>query len=168
MGILALASTPPIPHPDFCMPDQPVPAAAPEPEICLNLWWFFDVAGQLVYRLAGRAYALAGTDDEKLSLLKSLAATDFHIARNFAVPQRFTLMSQGEKIAGVTNDTVIRQRHGEVFEEVFAALDKDLPAQVQTIAGQPAAYRLTIPAKPLCCTTCVYEYADGRLIPQLA
>jgi hypothetical protein len=149
-------------------PVKPVSDTNPEPEVCLNLWWFYDVTGQLVYRLAGRAYALAGSDDEKLSILKSLAASDFQIARNFPVPQRFTVLTDGGKLTGVTNDTVIRQRHGEVFEEVFAALDKDLPAQVQTIAGQPTAYRLTISKKPLCCTTCVYEYADGRLIPQMA
>jgi hypothetical protein len=140
----------------------------PEPEICLNLWWFFDVKAKLAYRLAGRVYALSGTDDEKLQLLQSLAATDFHIARNFAIPQRFTVVTDHGKLTGVTNDTVIRQRHADVFEEVFAALDKDLPVQVQSFAGKPSAYRLTISKTPLCCTTCVYEYEDGRLIPQMA
>ena len=150
------------------MPDKPILDQTPDPEICLNLWWFYDVAGQLVYRLAGRAYALSGADDDKLKVLQSLAATDFQIARNFVVPQRFTVMTGHGKIAGATNDTVIRQRHADVFEEVFAELDKDLPAQVQTIAGRSSAYRLTISKAPLCCTTCVYEYADGRLIPQMA
>jgi len=150
------------------MPTQPATTPTPEPEICLNLWWFWNVETHLAYRLAGRAYALSGTDDEKLKVLQSLAATDFQIARNFAIPQRFTVATDHGKLTGVTNEPVIRQRHAEVFEEVFATLDKEVPAQVQSLSGQPSAYRLTISKAPLCYTTCVFEYADGRLIPQMA
>jgi hypothetical protein len=149
-------------------PAKPQSDIAVEPEICLNLWWFLDVKAKLAYHLAGRAYALSGTDDEKVKILQSLAATDFHIARNFAIPQRFTVVTDHGKLTGVTDDTLIRRHHADIFEEVFAALDKDLPTQVHSIAGQSAAYRLTISKKPLCCTTCVFEYEDGRLIPQMA
>lgn len=142
-------------------------APTPEPEICLNLWWFQDVTAHLVYRLAGRAYALSGDDDHKLSILKSLAGTDFQVARHFPVPQRLTVGTPAGEMEGVTRPEVIRLFQGDVFDEVFAALEKDLPAQIRTIANKPSAYRLNIPQKPLCCTTCVHEYEDGRLIPQI-
>jgi hypothetical protein len=47
-----------------------------EPEVVLNLWAYAGEDGYIV-RLAGKAYVLEGNDKLKLSLLRSLASTDW-------------------------------------------------------------------------------------------
>lgn len=46
------------------------------PEVCLNLWAYVDEGGYIA-RVAARAYVLDGDDDDKLSVLHRLAASDF-------------------------------------------------------------------------------------------
>jgi hypothetical protein len=48
-----------------------------EPEIVLNLWYVIDKGTGYAYCLLGRAYAMTGTDEEKLALLRELASTDY-------------------------------------------------------------------------------------------
>ena len=50
-------------------------------EACLNVWCIVDEGTGLVYRIAARAYALGCPDREKADVLKELALTDFHLAR---------------------------------------------------------------------------------------
>jgi hypothetical protein len=44
-------------------------------EICLNTWFLVDDTG-MVIRIAAKAYSLTGSDEQKLTVLKSLAGTD--------------------------------------------------------------------------------------------
>ncbi|MBK6410109.1 MAG: hypothetical protein IPF78_10465 [Flavobacteriales bacterium] len=46
-------------------------------EICLNLWYFPDQQG-IVLRIAAKGYALKGSDQEKLAVLKSLGNRPSH------------------------------------------------------------------------------------------
>ncbi len=50
-----------------------------EPEIVLNLWYIIDEGTGYAYSLLGRAYAMTGTDSEKLERLRQLALTDYLI-----------------------------------------------------------------------------------------
>lgn len=43
----------------------------------LNLWYVVEENKDLVFALAGKGYALYGTDEEKLDLLRLLASTDY-------------------------------------------------------------------------------------------
>lgn len=135
-----------------------------EPEICVNLWCFVDEQTGLIYLLAGRAYALTGTTEEKLALLQRLSLSDFCAARTFPVPWHYSVHTPGEEpIEGVVAPQAVRLIHAELFEHVFQGLEKDLPVHFQTVAGEPQPHRLKIPDNPLCVTTCVVEYEDGRL-----
>jgi len=138
------------------------------PEVCINLWYFLDKDSGLIYRTSGRAYALAGTDEEKLAALHALSSTDFHVAQIFKIPSNFKVVASSGQIAGATTQDGVRNSHAAVFEPVFKGLEKDLPTQMRSRNGLPENYKLKIPESPLCVTTCVIEDEEGNLNPVIA
>ena len=136
------------------------------PEVCLNLWWYCDQLSGIVQRLAGRAYALTGTDEEKLAVLHNLARSDFHIAINAHVPSRFKVVSEHGTIESATTAAEVGNSMFAVFEELINTLERELPEQVHFISYEPDVYRLKLPEDPLHVLTCILEYPDGRLEPQ--
>ena len=56
------------------------------PEIVLNLWAYSGEDGTIL-RLAGKTYAMQGTDADKLAVLRQLAKTDFLSASWDKVPE---------------------------------------------------------------------------------
>lgn len=50
-------------------------------ELIINLWAIYDSNIGLVYGLSGKVYNARGDDDKKLTLLKSLSATDYVTAK---------------------------------------------------------------------------------------
>lgn len=63
------------------------------PELVINLWYVVEERQGLVYALAGKAYALYGSDEEKLQLLRQLAATDYWTAKFVPVAERFCVVA---------------------------------------------------------------------------
>jgi hypothetical protein len=53
-----------------------------------------------IFRLAGKAYVMDGDDNEKLSLLRRLSATDFLSAAWHKVPSNFVLVVTYQAIFG--------------------------------------------------------------------
>lgn len=79
-----------------------------EPEVVMNLWIFTEQFGlsRLIYEVGVRPYMMAGSDEEKLRLLRELAISDFHFARRFALPSdRFyvKLEKRDGRIVGVSS-----------------------------------------------------------------
>jgi hypothetical protein len=58
-------------------------------ELVVNLWAIYDSGTGLIYGLSGRAYCAAGSEAEKLTLLRRLSATDYITANRYEVPERF-------------------------------------------------------------------------------
>lgn len=117
-------------------------------EIVLNLWYLCDETGA-VYSLRARCYLGTGTDEEKLSMLRQCAATDYLIAQSFDVPSRFHVIvvkDNGEqetyRIAHMRSLKVLGGV-SVLFEDVFREMQAQLPAQTA----------LNIGDSPLCCTT---------------
>lgn len=137
------------------------------PEVCLNLWWFLDHATQMAYRLSGRAYALKGAEATKLHILRHLAATDFYAAPVFPVPDHLIVSRSGRHTQGAIPAASVRFLLAELFEHVFRALAQKLPSQVRFNGDKAEYYTMSISNNPLCVTTCVTEYPDGRLVPIL-
>ena len=77
------------------------------PEVVLNLWAYADEGGYIV-RLAGKAYVMDGSDEEKLAQLHALSATDFLSATWQSVPKNFTVTNaDGEEMHGVAHSSMI-------------------------------------------------------------
>ena len=71
-----------------------------EPEVVLNLWAYADEDGMII-RLAGKAYVMQGSDQEKLALLRQLSPTDFLSVAWAKVPSNFKVIhANGEEMEG--------------------------------------------------------------------
>jgi hypothetical protein len=127
------------------------------PEIILNLWYVHDDEG-VIYSLRARAYVAMGSDEEKLHLLQRHATLDYLIATPFPVPERFHttfIELDGNKKMPVALRSAIEATVGlqNIFEDVFVAMEKALPAQT----------KLSIGTDPLVCITPVLGNDDGAL-----
>ncbi len=134
------------------------------PEVCLNLWWVLDAQTGVVQRLAGRPYALSGTDPDKTTILKSLAATDFHLAKIAPVPEQYVLNTEHGQIKGAIFPNTLATAGLALFEHVILQLEESLPRQIAFRDGKPFAYKLKIPPNPLFVMTCIEEQADGQQV----
>ena len=133
-------------------------------EVVFNLWWFHEEESGTVTRLAGRAYALGGTDAERVKVLQSLAATDFHIARRFEIPRNLMLVKGGLQLEGVTVPEAVPARHADLFEHVIAALEKEVTDQVHPSRSESPQFS----RDPLSITTCIIQHEDGTFTPRIA
>jgi hypothetical protein len=127
------------------------------PEIILNLWYVHDEQG-VIYSLRARTYVAVGSDEEKLELLKRHAMLDYLIATPFPVPERFHttfIELDGKRKMPVALKSAIEATVGlqNMFEDVFVALEKALPAQT----------KLSIGSDPLVCITPVLGNDEGAL-----
>lgn len=129
-------------------------------EIVANLWYVMDNQG-FIYSLRIKPYVCGGSDDEKLSFLKSRAYLDFLIARPFSVPSRFNtnfIEDDGSetKYAVIHHDDAIRLGGiDQLFFEGLDELQKELPAQT----------KLSIPESPLIKVTALIVDDNGNIVP---
>lgn len=138
-------------------------------EIVLNLWAYSDEEGY-VQRLAGKCYALHGTDAEKLTVLRALAKSDFLSAHWEPVPNNYGLINaDGHELLGVatTNEVLDLQASSKLFRALIDSLEVKLPSQVLCIDGGYRKFSPKIPQEPLMITTLVIEQGDGNLVPVL-
>lgn len=137
-----------------------------EPELVVNVWAILDAGTEVIYCVAGRIYAMRGTDAEKLAVLRTLSATDHLIAKRHPLPDRFCLITpDGRKRPRTTLVSALRDPNAQLFEELFQYLEQELPPRMELSAGVPRPVRLTLPADPLCVTTVLYEDGQGRVRP---
>ena len=114
---------------------------------------------------------MQGTDAEKLSLLRQLAAGDFLCAPWHKVPANFTIQHvdfgemRGAAQASMISDP---QYHEHLFGPLIEKLAQSMPEQVRSVNGEYRKFRLDIPQEPLCVSTIVMEYEDGTLIPMVS
>ncbi len=135
-------------------------------EICLNLWYFVDDSG-VVLRLAGKAYALTGTDDQKLAALHLLSGADHLTATHGSVPSNFRFASEHGELKGAIPVSGIHQSHGDVFGALINQIERELPKCIRSVADNLEQFVMKIPANPLCVTTAVYERVDGELVARV-
>lgn len=137
-------------------------------EICLNCWYFTDDTG-IVLRLAAKAYALTGTDEEKLAVLKALSATDHLTATHAKVPERFVItMEDGQKFRGAVPAVTMQPNSIPYFDDLIESLIKDLPQNIHAIRDEPRAFRMELIEPFLWISTCVHEAQDGSLLARVS
>lgn len=137
------------------------------PEVVMNLWAYAGEGG-VILRLAGKTYVMQGSDNEKLSLLRQLSATDFLCAGWEKVPPNFNFLdTDGSKMKGIAQASMITEQHyhESLFGPLIERLANSIPEQVRSIDGDYQKFRLDLPESPLCVTTVVLENEDGALVP---
>ena len=134
------------------------------PEIILNLWAIHDPGDNVVYGLAGRAYYASGTDEEKFTLLKQLAVSDFVMAVRMPVPERFSIESEGGTMTGYCRLNELYNPATTLFEEMFRELENDCIHRYNANSGDetnPDALKIT--ANPLYVIPALVEDEDGLI-----
>lgn len=144
--------------------NQDVPHSAAE--ICLNLWYYVDHTG-VVLRLAGKAYALSGSDEEKLAALHHMAGTDHLTATLGRVPDCFVLKRPNGELRGVVPASDIFLLHGTVFGPLMDQIERELPKGIRSVNDNYEQFTVCIPQDPLCVTTGVFEEQNGELIARV-
>ena len=135
-------------------------------ELIINLWAYYDSESKMIYALAGRAYSLAGTDKEKLSLLKALSKTDYITAKKYEVPSRFVVtFPDGSEQKKVTFMSAVYDPNSQLFEEMFINIENELPLTSDTSATEYKETKQKLAMDPLCVTTVLYEDQLGLIRP---
>lgn len=139
---------------------------------CLNLWVYVDVQTSLVHRVAGRAYVIDGTDDQRYAVLNALSTADYATAETAGVPRRFIAVPpvpDAPSIAGAVhvNELQNPETMNAIFEPLFRKIEANLPSQTTFDgAGEPEVWKATIPDDALFLVTGLLEQPDGTLVPQ--
>lgn len=139
-------------------------------EIVFNLWAYAGEDGSIL-RLAVKPYVMQGDDTEKLALLRELSSTDFLSVSWEKVPANFKSTNpNGEVMHGVANASMLSDpnTHGVLFGKLLDRQEDALPEHLRSINGDYVRFRLEMPEAPLCVTTIVVEYEDGRLVPMVS
>ena len=139
-----------------------------EPEIVLNLWYIIDEGTGYAYCLLARAYAMAGTDTEKLERLKQLAPTDYLMAERLGVPDNFrVVLPDGKKMKGYASAGDIKENMGWIYEKLYRLIEERMPRIMRFNDGEPFALKQNIPQNHLWVCTALIEDAEGIITPKL-
>lgn len=138
-------------------------------ETCLNVWCIVDEGTGMVYRIAARAYALNCPDDEKGNLLKRLAMSDFHLARELQALSKYRteiVDDEGrvQTARGLFPDSV-HAVFPDILDGVCKELERDVPVRPIADVGNPRTYKMKFPAEPYYVLTFLVENARGELTP---
>lgn len=135
-------------------------------ELVFNLWATIDGGLGYIYALAGKAYRISGTDQEKLGVLKSLAATDYTTAKRYRVPDRFAIQyTNGTEKKGYADIGTVSNPHAQLFEDIFKNLEHELPPTHHYDINGYSGCSQEIPDAPLCVTTILHEDDSGNIHP---
>jgi hypothetical protein len=127
-------------------------------ELMVNLWAVYDASVGYVYALSGRAYAVEGTDERKLMVLKSLARTDYVTAKRYKIPSRFAIhYPNGDVQQGFAPMSAVTDPNAQLFEEMFQNIEAELPDVLTMSSTELQNVKQVLPADPLCVVTTLYE-----------
>ncbi len=131
------------------------------PEVIINLWYYIDEAQQIIISLAGRAYIVQGTDEEKTTLLQKLAVTDYPLAIRRLVPDRYVSDYAGKMRPGIAHISELDNPATQLFEEVYLAIEEDMAKMTDAHGLPPDDYK--IPENPLFVMTALYQDDYGEI-----
>ena len=135
-------------------------------EMIVNLWAVYDAASGFVYGLAGRAYCVEGTDQEKLSILKRLSGTDYATAKRYEVPPRFSVTEVGgSTTTGLAPLSAVNDPNVGLFNDMFKNIEHELPLIPDFSSADSKGVVQNLPDDPLCSVTILYEDEAGAIRP---
>lgn len=139
-------------------------------ELVANIWPIFDELTGMIQRIAARAYALPGANDRLISaVLTQLALTDFNLAKQFKISDRFIVSTSYGKVAGCVQVSAFNQHEDVILQPIYDALTEDRPKVIgiALASGTPTAVRpfLQFADSPYRVITFLQEDFKGNLTP---
>jgi hypothetical protein len=144
-----------------------------ECELVANIWPIVDATTGFIQRIAARAYAVPFGNDALISgILSALAPTDYVLAKQFPISQRFSVVSSYGKIAGTVSVQEYNHYDRTIIEPILEALAQDRPefVGISVVRDEPQGVRPNVrfAKEPYIVTTFLIEDSEGNLIPQLS
>jgi hypothetical protein len=141
-------------------------------ELVANIWPIVDATSGCIQRIAARAYAVPAGDDEFISrVLTALAVTDFALAKQYPISQRFKWISEYGELSGVVSVDEFNRYDQSIITPVLDELAGDRPeiVGIAMVDGEPQGVRpkLQFAKDPYTVTTFLIEDANGNLYPQV-
>lgn len=138
-------------------------------EACLNVWCIVDAGRGVVYRIAARAYALDCPDGEKGDVLKRLASSDIHLARELPVLSKYRTRiiddtGREQRVNGLFPDDV-HAVFPDILDMVCKELERDFPERPVADVANPRTFKMKFAADPYYVLTFLMENAHGELTP---
>ena len=136
------------------------------PEMCFNVWAFYEPLTNIVQHTSVRSYALKGSTEEKLAVLKSLAPSDLYSAQPLPIPDKYVLHgSDGRAVVGALPAQDL-EPSGAILGLMETAASN--PPQYNFAGSAPVIHQIEFPENPLFVLTFVEETSDGSLQPQVS
>ncbi len=131
-------------------------------EICLNIWIVISEETGMVKSLGGRMYYLDGTDEQKTSVLKFLAESDFAMAFKMPIPENYVVNNGDEVITGAVTPGELDDISSPIYEEFYRFLDNQ-KVSLASLDGFDCFITERIPENPLYVITPLLEGEFGDI-----
>ena len=137
-------------------------------ELVANVWPIVDGASQIILRFAARGYVMEADDSVISDTLLSLAPSDFVLAQQFKIPERFVLVSEHGQLVGAVTPADFNARQANIIEEALRTLEFNmgpLHGVGVTRDGEPFQRRVPVAfsQQPYLVVTFLIEDAAGEL-----
>ena len=143
-------------------------------ELVANVWPIFDADSGFVHRFLMRSYLVVGPDEAISATLRSLAATDFRLAKVYRIPASCEIVSEHGVLAGCVTLADFHRHRSIILEPALRALEHEYAhfqglSQTHGLSGDLVGIALIprFPQHPYLLVTCLLETLDGQLLPQL-
>lgn len=124
-------------------------------ELCLNIWILLDGKNGLIKKIAGRAYNMEGTDEQKTAVLKFLSKNDYVHAYKIDVPQNYVTYIGDERVEGALAPEVLNNMSHPIYEELYKFIEnRERDNSIWTL---DLSFIETIPENPLYIITPLIE-----------
>jgi hypothetical protein len=97
-------------------------------ELVANIWPIVGRDTGIIQRFSARAYAMPMGDDKLIStVLRGLAGTDFHTAKQYPVPEQFRVVEGTDVMYGAVPPHGFEDRKTMVVEAAFEDMASSCP-----------------------------------------
>lgn len=142
-------------------------------ELVANIWPVVDQQTAIVQRYFIRAYAIEAPDELVSIVLKSLSPFDYVLAKMFAIPSRYRLISEFGELTGAVEYGAFYEERAAIVEVALRELEQDFARyqglDVTDSSGAPThvVIRPVFPEAPYFVVTPLLESDEGVLTPVL-
>lgn len=137
-------------------------------EFCLNIWYIVDIDTDLCSYYIIRHYYLSGDDNEKTSILKKLAETDYKCENRVKLADANTYILDGEVLKGYIHSSDLESYFMTNFDHIISVLENKLPLEFKfhpTDYSKCNTSKQVFPRDPLYLHTILMEDSNGNIKP---
>lgn len=137
-------------------------------ELVFNIWFIVDIGTDLSKYALLKPYCISGNDEEKTSILKNLAESDFVTCERFEFAKNINTVFENTTAEGYIHKNFINEFFDNNIDLFLTEVEKDLPPIIKFkggYLGQNKVLKLQFPDNPLFVQTFLMENEFGEQKP---